>query len=158
MEREDFLQKTLESEKTLFHVAFSILQEEQDCADAVQEAITKAYAQKDKLQNSAYFKTWITRIVINECYNLLRKKRRFAEFNEETVADKASLQAYVKEEYLDLYRAIAKLEEREKMCVLLFYMEEYSVAQIAEVLKIPQGTVKSRLNRARKQLKGLLQE
>ena len=158
MEREDFLQKTLEAEKTLFHVAFSILQEEQDCADAVQEAITKAYAQRNKLQNSDYFKTWITRIVINECYNLLRKKKHFAEFKEETVADKAYLQAYVKEEYLDLYRAIAKLEEKDKICVLLFYMEGYSVSQIAEVLKIPQGTVKSRLNRARKQLKGLLQE
>ena len=68
------------------------------------------------------------------------------------------MQEYIKEEYLDLYHAINKLEEKEKICVLLFYMEDYSVAQIAEVLKIPGGTVKSRLNRARKQLKGLLQE
>ena len=158
MEREVFLQKTLESESTLFHVAFSILHEEQDCADAVQEAITKAYAQREKLQNSDYFKTWLTRIVINECYNLLRKKRRYTNLCEETVADKEYLQEYIKEEYLDLYQAINKLEEKEKICVLLFYMEDYSVAQIAEVLKIPGGTVKSRLNRARKQLKGLLQE
>lgn len=158
MEREDFLQKTLEAEKTLFHVAFSILHNEQDCADAVQEAITKAYMKKNQLQNSAYFKTWLTRIVINECYNMLRKKKQYAELCEEVIADKSYLNEYIKEEYLDLYQAINKLEEKEKICVLLFYMEDYSVAQIAEVLKIPGGTVKSRLNRARKQLKGLLQE
>lgn len=158
MEREDFLQKTLESEKTLFHVAFSILHDEQDCADAVQEAIVKAYAQRENLQNSAYFKTWLTRIVINECYNLLRKKKHYTDFCEEVLADKSYLRDYIKEEYLDLYQAISKLEEKEKICVLLFYMEDYSVSQIAEVLKVPQGTVKSRLNRARKQLKGLLQE
>lgn len=158
MEREEFLQKTLESEKTLFHMAFSILHEEQDCADAVQEAIAKAYAQKEKLRNSSYFKTWLTRILINECYNLLRRRRHYADFCEEAIADRGYLKEYIKEEYLDLYQAINALEEKERICVLLFYMEDYSVAQIAEVLKIPQGTVKSRLNRARKQLKGLLQE
>lgn len=158
MEREDFLQKTLEAEKTLFHVAFSILHNEQDCADAVQEAITKAYMKKNQLQNSAYFKTWLTRIVINECYNLLRKKKQYAEFCEEVIADKSYLNEYIKEEYLDLYQAISKLKEKDKICVLLFYMEDYSVSQIAEVLKVSQGTVKSRLNRARRQLKELLQE
>lgn len=158
MEREDFLQKTLEAEKTLFHVAFSILHNEQDCADAVQEAITKAYMKKNQLQNSAYFKTWLTRIVINECYSLLRKKKQYAEFCEETVADKSYLNEYIREEYLDLYQAISKLKEKDKICVLLFYMEDYSVSQIAEVLKVSQGTVKSRLNRARRQLKELLQE
>lgn len=158
MEREDFLQKTLEAEKTLFHVAFSILHNEQDCADAVQEAITKAYMKKNQLQNSAYFKTWLTRIVINECYNMLRKKKQYAEFCEEVIADKSYLNEYIKEEYLDLYQAISKLKEKDKICVLLFYMEDYSVSQIAEVLKVSQGTVKSRLNRARRQLKELLQE
>lgn len=158
MEREDFLQKTLEAEKTLFHVAFSILQNEQDCADAVQEAITKAYMKKNQLQNSAYFKTWLTRIVINECYNLLRKRKQYVEFCEEVVADRSYLNEYIKEEYLDLYQAISKLKEKDKICVLLFYMEDYSVSQIAEVLKVSQGTVKSRLNRARKQLKELLRE
>lgn len=157
MEREDFLQKTLEAEKTLFHVAFSILHNEQDCADAVQEAITKAYMKKNQLQNSAYFKTWLTRIVINECYNMLRKKKQYAEFCEEVIADKSYLNEYIKEEYLDLYQAISKLKEKDKICVLLFYMEDYSVSQIAEVLKVSQGTVKSRLNRARRQLKELLQ-
>lgn len=158
MEKEEFLRKTLESEKTLFHMAFSILHNEQDCADAVQEAITKAYAQRDKLQNNAYFKTWLTRIVINECYNLLRRRKHYVQLAERILEEGDCLGKYIKEEYLDLYRAISRLEEKEKMCILLFYMEDYSVSQIAEVLKIPQGTVKSRLNRARRQLKGLLQE
>ena len=70
----------------------------------------------------------------------------------------ADTKEYIKEEYLDLYRAIEQLEEGEKICILLFYMEDYSVSQIADVLRIPEGTVKSRLSRARKHLKGILQE
>lgn len=158
MDREEFLQLTLEAESTLFHVAFSILHQEQDCSDAVQEAILKAYDQRNKLRERAYFKTWLTRILINECYTLLRKNRRYCSLDETNGNICEVAKDYIKEEYLDLYQAIDKLEEGEKICILLFYMEDYSVAQIADVLRIPEGTVKSRLNRARKHLKGLLQE
>lgn len=157
MEKEEFLQLALEAEKTAFHVAFSILHDEQDCADAVQEALLKAYGQRNKLREVSYFKTWFIRIVINESYSILRKKSRYGAYEDGLLQDKSFLSNYIKEEYLDLYQAIARLEEKEKMCILLFYMEDYSIAQIAEILKIPAGTVKSRLNRARTQLKGLLE-
>lgn len=158
MEREKFLQLVLEAESTLFHISFSILHNEQDCADAVQEAVLRAYSQRNKLRNMEYFKTWIVRIVINECYGILRKKKHLQSYDETVIEDKAYLGNYVKEEYIDLYQAIARLGEKEKVCVILFYMEEYTVAEIADILKIPIGTVKSRLNRARNDLKGLLSE
>ena len=63
---------------------------------------------------------------------------------------------YIKAEYLDLYRAICKLREKDKICIVLFYMEDFTIPQIAEILSVPTGTVKSRLNRARKQLKDWL--
>lgn len=156
MDREKFLQLTLEAESTLFHISFSILHDEQDCADAVQEGILKAYMQRNKLREIKYFKTWLVRIVINECYGILRKNRKHQRFEENIAENKSYLGNYVKEEYLDLYHAISKLEEKEKICILLFYMEDYSVAEIADVLKIPVGTVKSRLNRGRKKLKAYL--
>ncbi len=158
MDREEFLNQILEAEETLFHVAFSILHQQQDCADAVQEAILKAYARKEKLRKPEYFKTWITRILINECYNLLRKNRKYCMLEDEREPSDWQQSDFVKEEYLDLYGAIERLNEGEKLCILLFYMEDYSVSQIAQVLRIPEGTVKSRLNRARKNLKGFLQE
>lgn len=155
MEKNQFVELVLEAEPTLFHVAFSILHHEQDCADAVQEAVVKAYEQRDTLKKTAYFKTWLVRIVMNECYQILRKRKRQIP-SEEVLQNDRKLGTYVKEDYLDLYRAIARLNEKDKICILLYYMEDFTIAQIAQTLDIPSGTVKSRLNRARKQLKVML--
>lgn len=158
MDKEEFLRLTLDSEPTLFHVSLSILHNEQDCADAVQEAILKAYENRHKLKEIKYFKTWIVRIVINECYGMLRRKKHFQTYDDTVQDSFANSSHYVKEEYIDLYQAINRLGEKEKICVILYYLEDYSVAETADVLKIPIGTVKSRLNHARKELKGLLGE
>ena len=158
MDKDEFLRLTLDSESTLFHVSLSILHNEQDCADAVQEAILKAYEGRHKLKEIRYFKTWIVRIVINECYSILRKKKRFQAYDDAVWQDNAHLSNYVKEEYIDLYRAINRLGEKERICVILYYLEDYSVAETANALDIPAGTVKSRLNHARKELRGLLGE
>ena len=158
MEKEQFLQKVLDAEETLFHVSFSILHNEQDCADAVQEAILKAYNARDKLRDEAFFKTWIVRIVINECYTILRRAKRLEPYEETRLDSAEHLGKYVKEEYLDLYQAISKLDDRQRICVILYYFEDYSIEEIAEIIHVPAGTVKSRLNRARQTLKGLLGE
>lgn len=118
---------------TLFHVSFSILHDEQDCADAVQVAILKAYENRHKLKEIKYFKTWIVRIVINECYGILRKKKRFQAYDDAVAADNTYLSSYVKEEYTDLYRAIDRLSQKERMCVVIYYLENYSVAKTAYI-------------------------
>ena len=157
MEKEKFVALMKEAESTLFHVAFSILHHEQDSADAVSEAVVKAYEGKDALRNPAYFKTWMVRIVINECYGILRKNRRQLPMAEQLLRESSVEEdRYIKAEYLDLYRAICKLREKDKICIVLFYMEDFTIPQIAEILSVPTGTVKSRLNRARKQLKDWL--
>ena len=158
MDKELFLQKLLDAEETLFHVSFSILHNEQDCADAVQEAVLKAYDARNKLRKEAFFKTWIVRIVINECYTILRRSKRLAPYKVARMDSAEYIGKYVKEEYLDLYRAISKLDDKHRICVILYYFEEYSIEQIAQITQVPAGTVKSRLNRARQTLKGLLEE
>ena len=144
MDKELFLQKLWDAEETLFHVAFSILHNEQDCADAVQEAILKAYDARDKLRNEAFFKTWIVRIVINECYAILRSVKRLTPYEEARLNSAEYIGKYVKEEYLDLYRAVSALDDKHRICVILYYFEEYSVEQIAQITQVPAGTVKSR--------------
>ena len=158
MDKDEFLRLALDAEATLFHVSFPILHNEQDCADAVQEAILRAYENRHKLKEIKYFKTWMVRIVINECYSILRKKKRFQAYDDAVQNDDTYLSNYIKEEYIDLYHAIDLLGQKEKICVILYYLEDYAVAEIADVLKIPVGTVKSRLSHARKELKGLLGE
>lgn len=157
MEKDEFTRLVLETEETLFHVSFTLLHNEQDCADVVQEAVVKAFVNRDRLREPDHFKTWLVRILINECYAFLRKRKRYLPLEEEVSASGNLPDSCVKEEYLDLYYAMERLEKRDRICVQLFYMEQYSIRQIARVLKIPEGTVKSRLGRARKQLRKMLE-
>lgn len=158
MTKEEFSQKVLDLEAVLFHVSYGILRNAQDCEDIVQETVLKAYANKDKLKKPQYFKTWLVRILMNECYTFLRKRDRELPLNEAVAENQESVTTFIKEEYLDLYESMNQLEERDRICVQLFYMEGYSIREIAKIFRIPEGTVKSRLNRARAQLKQSLGE
>lgn len=158
MDKEQFVNLMSQVEADMFHLAFSVLRREQDCADAVQEAVFKAYAGRDTLKKQAYFKTWIMRILLNECYSLLRRQKRLVPMEEQMLEGQVQLDDYVREDYLDLYKAIDALKEKDRICVLLYYIEDYSVRQIAQIMRMPEGTVKSRLRRARIQLKDMLED
>ena len=75
MDKEQFTAEVLSAEKGLYHVARSILGNDEDCADAMQNAILTAYTKLHTLQKEAYFKTWLTRILINEAYQMLRDRK-----------------------------------------------------------------------------------
>lgn len=68
MNKDLFIDRVLEAERTLYHVSKTILSVDQDCEDAVQSAILKAYEKLNTLKEDQYFKTWIIRILLNECY------------------------------------------------------------------------------------------
>lgn len=149
MNKDAFVDKVLEAESTLYHVSKSILIHDEDCEDAVQGAILKAYNNLGTLKKEQYFKTWLVRILINECYNLKRKECPVVSYEEYFEYDKAD----VEKDYSELYLAIQKLPERIRITIVLHYVEGYSVEEIKEILKIPSGTVKSRLSKGRKLLK-----
>ena len=149
LNKDTFIDKVLETESTLYHVSKSILIYDQDCEDAVQGAILKAYNKLDTLKEEQYFKTWLVRILINECYSLKRSECptvSYEEYFEFTKADN-------KKDYSELYLAIQKLPERIRITIVLYYVEGYSIEEIKKILKIPAGTVKSRLSKGRKLLK-----
>ncbi len=158
MEKEQFTKRITEIEADMFHLAFSILHREQDCLDAVQEAVVKAYTGRDALRKPAYFKTWVMRILLNECYALLRRQKRLLPMEEQMLDLQADFGNYVREEYLDLYRAIDALREKDRICVLLYYIEDYSIRETAQIMRMPEGTIKSRLRRARLQLRDMLKD
>lgn len=156
MTKNEFAKKVLEMEDVLFHISYGILKNVPDCEDVIQEAILKAYEGRTQLKNPQYFKTWLVRIVINESYSFIRKKKKDLAFCEAVINDETTSNVFIKEEYFELHESMKKLAEKERICVQLFYMEGYSVKEIAQIFHIPEGTVKSRLNRARKQLKNSL--
>lgn len=148
MDKAEFTQRVLQAETTMYRVAKSILMNDCDCEDAVQEAILRGYAKLYTLRQEAYFQTWLIRILIHECYRILRTKTATIEYDTELIS-------VIKEnqDYFDLYQAIVALPLKVRVVIVLLYIEDYSVADIAKILKIPQGTVKSRLARGRELLK-----
>jgi RNA polymerase sigma-70 factor, ECF subfamily len=141
-------------EKSLYHIAKSMLRTDADCLDAAQEAILKAYQSLSTLKEPKYFKTWITRILINECHAIIRKNSKLVMIDElmEQATDLPM------GEFVDLENALKFLEDDHRVVINLHYINDLSVAEIASILSIPEGTVKSRLNRARAKLGLLLQD
>lgn len=149
MNKNIFMDKVLEAEQTLYHVAKSILIHDEDCEDAVQGAILKAYDKLDTLKEEQYFKTWLIRILLNECYSL--KRREIPKIPYEECFE--YIEGEEQNDYSDLYIAIKKLTPKIRITVVLYYVEGYSVEEIKKILRIPSGTVKSRLAKGRKLLK-----
>ena len=107
----------------MYRVAKSILHQDEDCADAIQSAILNAYEKLDTLRNEKFFKTWLTRILINECYKILRSNK-----------EQIPLEPYMAEQNReknssDLYEKLMELDEKYRIPFVLFHVEGYSIQE-----------------------------
>ncbi|KAF6580612.1 MULTISPECIES: sigma-70 family RNA polymerase sigma factor [Paenibacillus] len=150
-DKEAFVNIIRAVQQSLYVVARSIIKNEEDCADAIQETIAKAFSNVHGLKEPAYFKTWIIRILINECNRIIRKKKRvfLVPYDLRKTSYKGDY------EQIELFEVIVGLDEQLQTTVTLFYIEDLSVKDISKVLNVSEGTVKSRLFRARQQLSKL---
>jgi RNA polymerase sigma-70 factor, ECF subfamily len=147
--------RLIENNKTsLYRVALSMLSEKQDIEDAIQNCIIKAYEGVIYLRRNEFFKTWIIRILINECKYIMKNNNRVIHI-EEVNTDIAVNDNY---NNLELTNAVSLLEEDLKIVTTLFYFEDIPQKDIAKILGIPEGTVRSRLSRARNKLYDILKE
>lgn len=133
-------------ERLLFAACFSILGNGEACQDAVQTALLKAWENRGRLRDPAAFKSWMVRIAQNECRNYLRRKPNLpldadVPYTEEDDA------------HLDVKATILALPQKQRLPAMLYYFERYSVREIALIMELPEGTVHSRLSRAREQLR-----
>lgn len=133
----------------LYKTAYLYVKNEADALDAVQECVTKAMIGIEKLKEPLHFKTWLTRILINCIWQDKKKAPTIPldEYIEKGTTD------YLIEEKVDLYDAIDSLKEQYKTVVILFYFQELKIREIAQIMDIPEGSVKADLYRAKKQLR-----
>ena len=150
MTKEQLGQLILSSEQQLYATARTILNQDQDCADAIQEAIVKAFSKYGSLKEDRFAKSWLIRILINECYNILRREQKRVSIEEVPMEPVVHTE---EKDYSELYRAVRELKEELKIPVILFYMEGFRVREIAQILDISEGAVQKRLVRARDILK-----
>lgn len=151
MTKENLGSLILAAERQMYVTAKSILKDDNDCADAIQNAIVKAFMKRHSLKNEAYAKTWLIRIVINECYSILRSSRKIVSLEE--CKEVNDTYAEDKKDYGELYAAVRHLKDDLRMVVVLYYIEEFSCKEIAAILEISEGAVQKRLARARAKMK-----
>lgn len=142
----------LENNKSMYRVAFSILKSEEEIYDAIANTTVIVFEKISTLKKEEFFKTWMTRILINECYKIYNQNKKII-YLENAGQDSLSGLAY-NDTYTDFEtrNLVKKLSPDFREIVILYYFEDFSVKEIAEILNIAEGTVKSRLSRARKEL------
>ena len=144
-----FIQLVESNKQSMYKIARSCLSNDEDIADAIQDAIESCWRNLDQLEKPAYFRTWMTRILIHKCIDIIRKNRR-----EHPVSDFPEYGAEHKD--LDNYEfseLMKSLDEKYRTILLLYYGEGFKISEIAQLLDMEENTVKTRLARGRQKFR-----
>ncbi|MEA3364909.1 MAG: sigma-70 family RNA polymerase sigma factor [Candidatus Hydrogenedentes bacterium] len=158
---EAFSELARRHEQTVYNLALRFMRNPSLAEDMAQEAFLKAYQKLDKFRGDARFSTWLYRIVCNVCLTELQKrKRRHAlsapeapEYSE--TPDIAAAQA---DEAEFIRRCVAQLPKRYAEAITLYYLQNCSYEEVAQIMKVPQGTLKTWMHRARKHLRHIVEQ
>lgn len=154
MDERLFTQLLLDSEAMLYRMACTLLRSDADRRDAMQETALKAWQNLSKLRQEQYFKTWIARILMNECHTILRKNMKVTPVPD--MPDQAARGR--QEEDVELRMILEKLPENQRVPIILHYLEGFSLKEIAAVQQLPLSMVKYLMYRGRKALQVELKE
>ena len=146
--------------KRLYGLCMTLCADKHEADDLYQDTWVKVLKRFDTYDPSRDFEPWLTRLCVNTYRDRLRRLSRspFLNFssNETKEAFLLTATATEKEDYSDLYAAIDQLPEKLRLTIILFYFQDMDIEKTAQTLGIPTGTVKSRLHKARIQLKEVL--
>ena len=151
---EEFKRCAQEYMDVVFRVAFSCLRSQTDAEDVTQEVLLRLYETDYVFESRAHIKNWLVKVTYNECRKFWRRLWR----RHENIDDYAEQLAFEETDCQDLFTAVMKLDRVKRIVVVLYYLEGYQIQEIAGILKIPPGTVGTRLARARKELRKYLEE
>ncbi|MTI47508.1 sigma-70 family RNA polymerase sigma factor [Sporosalibacterium faouarense] len=143
-----------DNKEQLYRIAFSYLKNKEDSLEAIQEMTFRAYKNISKLKKPKYFKTWIIRILINYCVDEQKRQRKTLTLNRssEGITDSDRV------EKLTVESAVDKLKPKYKDVIVLKYFEDLTISEIADIMKCPEGTIKTRLSRGLASLRKYLGE
>ncbi|WOV86459.1 sigma-70 family RNA polymerase sigma factor [Sporosarcina oncorhynchi] len=146
---EAFLQLMFMHKEALYRTALAYLKNDGDALDAVQEVTFRAYEKIKTLHTPEYAKTWLVRIMMNHCRDVIRKKNRYV-FNDNIAEMKGISDDFT---YLEVEEALSHLSEKDRQLVHLKYLHDIKIKDIADMTSTPEGTVKTRLYKAVKSLR-----
>ncbi len=149
----DYVKKNQEK---LYRIAFSYSKNEETALDIVQEAITRALKNINKLKNEEYVKTWFYRILINECLQYIKKNKRIITCELQEIENKIVWNDSISLDGIDIYKYVQSLNEKLKTVIILRFFEDMKIDEIAQITKTNVNTVKSRLYRGLEELNKLM--
>ena len=144
-----FLELMEKNSLSMYKVARGILGNDDDAADAIQDTILSCFEKIHTLQKPKYFKTWMIRILINECNQILRHYKKVQMPGEIPEAPRQD-QSRAEFEFKEMLNLV---DEKYRIILILYYVEEYKISEIADILEMNENTVKTRMARAREELR-----
>jgi len=146
---EAFIQLMEMHKESMYKIAHSYLKRDADIADAMQETILDCFEKIQTLKNPNYFKTWLIRILINNCNDIIRKESKVCLLEH---YEGLEIEA-VAEDLTEFRELLNSLDEKYRTILILYYVEGYRIREIAGLLDMNESTVNSRLRRSRMMLK-----
>lgn len=151
--KETLINYIRDNQDKLYRMAFSYAKNEDAALDIVQEAITKALKNIDKLKEEKYVNTWFYRIVINECLQYIKKNKKMMYCRLQEIENKVDWKDSITYEGIDTYKCVQKLSPKIKTVILLRFFEDKKIEEIAKITNTNVNTVKSRLYKGLKELR-----
>lgn len=154
----DFEARLQDSSRLAFRVALSVLRRREDAEEVAQEAFLRAHRSFNSLRDRERFRAWIVRTAFRLALDRVRSEKRRSRREDVAAMDAVQVVASAEEDVLQdelqarLAKAVAALPEKLRLVVVMVAIEEQDLASVARLLLLPEGTVKSRLHRARKVL------
>ena len=150
----------------VFTVAIRMLKDRQEAEEASQDAFVKAYQHLGKFKGESKFSTWLYRIVYHNCLDQLKRKKRMIsselidEIDQSDINEVEDVMTHLESEERKqlIHQAIHQLLPQDNAVITLFYLEEFSIKEVSEILAISEGQVKVRLHRSRKKLYSILKD
>ena len=142
----------------LYKTGMAILNNDDDVCDAMQEALISAYNNLDSLKHEEYFTTWMIRIMINKCYDIIKANKKITYINQKMEQSEAEFYYDNYKEDSVVAKALSCLPEELRLVTVLFYYDGFSIKEISDICNIPEGTVKSRLYRAKEKIYAMIKE
>lgn len=146
--KEELADLIFENKESMYRLAYTIVENDADA----QDAIVKAFGNIQRLRKKTSAKSWLMQILVNSAHDIVRKRSKW-KIVEKQLDDTAVTEAFESDEMLPI---VMELKEEFREIIILYYYEEFSVGEISRMLKIPTGTVKSRLARGRDKLSTIL--
>lgn len=146
MDRNEFASRVVEQTDRMYRIAYSLLCNDADCRDAMQEAALKAWEKRFTLRQPQYFATWLTRILINECRNIQRRRKGVVFLGEMPLSAAPAQDP-------SLTILLQSLPEKLRLPLVMHAVEGMTYDEIARALHLPRSTIVGRIQRAKQRLK-----